>query len=70
MATYYVQPVKDKQNRVGGWEVAKKHGRGTTPESDHKFKSRATDAAKKMANKGDNIAIKDRNGSFLRWVTK
>lgn len=73
MAQYYVQPIDDKQGRSGAWEVAKKHGPGTTRIADHRRKNAAIKNAKRTANKGDKIAIKrgqgPKKGTIQRWVT-
>jgi hypothetical protein len=69
MATYYVQPIKDKQNRLNAWEVAKNHGQGTMRISDHNRKKNAVNNASRVANKGDKVGVKGVEGSFLRWFT-
>jgi hypothetical protein len=69
MAHYFVQPVKDREGRVNAWEVAKKHGQGTTRISDHRKKRPAIKNARRVASMGDKIGIKNRKGSYSRWIT-
>lgn len=74
MARYFVQPIDDKQGRDGAWEVAKKHGRGTQRIADHRKKRAAIRNAKRTANKGDKIAVKQmkprrKKGQIQRWIT-
>lgn len=73
MAQYYVQPIDDKQGRDGAWEVAKKHGQGTTRIADHRKKQAAIRNAKRTANSGDSIAVKrmkpkHKKGQIQRWI--
>lgn len=73
MATYYVQPINDTQGWSGAWEVAKKHGQGTTRVSDHRKKNAAIRNARRTANKGDSIGVKyggggARHGRFQKWI--
>lgn len=79
----YVQPVKDLESRPNAWVVVGKVKRGFKVRdqyqaggrrmeviSDHRKKKPAVTSAMKKANQGQKIAIKDKDGQFLRWITK
>lgn len=67
MATYHVSSSKDSSSQRYGWAVIKENvGR----KSRHTTKKAAKNAARRLANKGDKIAIHSKDGKIQKWVTK